>query len=694
MVLQIMAYFYLGRMVIEGELFFQGDKSLSHRAAILSAMACGKSTLKNYLFAEDTLNTLKAMEKLGVFVKKDGETVMVDSTGIEGWRSPKDIIDVGNSGTGARLLLGLFSGVAGLEAILDGDESLRKRPMRRVTSPLTNFGAKFEPMDYLPIKVSGQKLLPIHFQEDLGSAQVKSALILAALAAQVPLHLRETVPSRDHTEKMLIFAGVPLHKEAQPNGFLITANPPYKIEPREYEIWGDVSSAAFFVVLGLLAEKGEILIRNVLFNPYRTRYLEILKQMGGHITILPQKERCGEKGGDIIVRPSNLKGVAIEPKDIPAIIDELPILTIAGVFSTGKFSFRGAAELRLKESDRIKALVTNLRFLGVEVEEYPDGLAVEGNPERVLQGPVESFMDHRIVMSFEIAQIKSQINAKTNKDLIQIHGKNWVQTSFPDFYEKLKYLKDKKTLSKSPAMVTLDGPAGSGKSTLAKKLAQKYGFYQIDSGAIYRTLTYLAMERYGKCQLTEEQEKDFLDYLNKVPLQIVFGENREQQIYVFGKVVGDEIRTSIVSQNIGFIADRPKIRSFVNKLIQKLAEEYPVVADGRDMGTVVFPTAARKFFITADVKERAKRASLRYQELGEKYKSLQEIEQELLARDEKDAMRPDGAMKAAEDAIFLDNTGYSLEETLEIIETYLRQCPSQEVRDMLFGKAKTTLYPK
>lgn len=426
-------------LTIQGELFFAGDKSLSHRAAIFSALSMGQSRLINYLPAQDTNNTLKAMEALGAKVVQQNDSIEVTSSGLVALTQNLDkkniTIDVGNSGTAARLLLGLFAGIEGLQVTVDGDASLRKRPMQRVTKPLSAYGAQFD-CDHLPITVYGKKLLPIIFEERLGSAQVKSAMILAALSAQSDLRLQEVIPSRDHSENMLAFAGVLLSKLESNSGFVVEMEQPYELQARTYQIWGDISSAAFFVVLALLSKEGKLVIKNVLLNPYRDAYLQVLKRMGARIEIKEHAPQCGERGGDLIVYPSALHGVEILANEIPALIDELPILTIAGLFATGNFSFRGAQELRVKESDRIFALCQNLRNCGVDVEEYEDGLSLVGNPQHVLNGNIASFMDHRIVMSFEIAKICSQANNPQTS--LEIEGQQWTKTSFPSFYTKLK----------------------------------------------------------------------------------------------------------------------------------------------------------------------------------------------------------------------------------------------------------------
>ena len=438
-------------MFITGKISFAGDKSLSHRAAILAGLSKGLSQIKNFLPAQDTINTLKALESLGVrvFKKSDYSELEIESKGKHHFKNSGSIINVGNSGTAARLLMGLISGCEALSITLDGDETLRKRPMKRITAPLSDFGASFEPLDYLPIKVYGNKLSPVFLREKLGSAQVKSACLLAALASETNVEIEEIKPSRNHTENMLISLGVDLSiEEKKENDHkVIRMKAPYSMGPSFYDLWGDISSASFFVVMALLVKKSNILIQNILLNPYRTKYLGILKKMGGNITTNEKEKKYNEKGGDIEVKFSHLKNISIAPKEVPSIIDELPILVVAAMFSEGVFEIRGAEELRHKESDRIHAICSNLKSLGYDHKEYNDGFSLEGRPEYIPNGEIQGFKDHRILMAFEVAGIVSQSLLSQKKSNQRKAGlkiphreKNWIQTSFPDFYRKIERL--------------------------------------------------------------------------------------------------------------------------------------------------------------------------------------------------------------------------------------------------------------
>ena len=443
---------YKNKYAINGEIYLPGDKSLSHRAVILGALAKGKSIIYNFLPAEDTINTLKAFEAMGVHYSGDYNkgVIEIQSNGIENFKEPTNILDMGNSGTGSRLLLGFLAGKENFKVTITGDHTLQKRPMKRVTEPLIECGASFQPTDLLPITVEGKKLNTIEREEILGSAQVKSALLLAAISSNTKAIITEKILSRDHTENMLLFSGIPVQIENLfKNGNnirTITITPPYKFEPKMFKVWGDISSAAFFMVLGALIPNSRVLVRDVLNNPFRNQYLNILKEMGANITITKKQMECGEEGADIEIKGSSLKNIHISPNIIPSIIDEIPILTIAGMFAEGEFKITNAKELRHKESDRIKAMVTNLIHLGYDVKEYEDGFSFYGKPQTSPKGKIESFFDHRIIMSFEIANIVSKyfsnIDIKNDNNFIIIdkNEQKWISTSFPSFYEKINLL--------------------------------------------------------------------------------------------------------------------------------------------------------------------------------------------------------------------------------------------------------------
>jgi len=661
---------------LTGTLTFPGDKSLSHRAVILATLANGTSTITNFLDAGDTMNTLKAMQALGARVTELGPRhFQVESGGIASLKSPARTIDCGNSGTGSRLIIGLIAGLDGVTATIDGDASLRKRPMRRVTGPLEKLGAKFEWLgdkDCLPVRVTGTSLggtrteqsRSVEFTETLGSAQVKSAVILAALASGAKLTLHEPIPSRDHTENMLRFSGVQVERTGNTIHIAAGQNP----RPNHYKIWGDVSSAAFFAVGASLVEGSEILLRSILLNPYRDSYLYALKEMGARIEILPQRDECGEKGGDVLVRSARLKGIHLAKESIPSLIDEIPVLTIAGAFAEGKFSYRDAKELRVKESDRIGIMAENLTRAGVGVKEYDDGMELEGNPSRSLTANIDPHMDHRIVMSFEIANL-------LNESSLSIAGKEWVETSFPSFFDSLRFLLQPK-LAQKTQIITIDGPAGSGKSTVAYMLAQALGFNQIDSGALYRALTYAGYVKFeelggGDWAKAVSENEALQGYLKAIPLELAFSKDGKQHVSVNGRELTDELRTSEIAGRIKPVADARYLRERVREVLTAAAKKYPIVADGRDMGTEVFPQAPFKFFLTAKSRTRAERRLAEFREKSPLI-TLDEVERQIVERDMHDAAREFGGLRPASEAIFIDTSSHGPDEVANIMQGYIR----------------------
>jgi 3-phosphoshikimate 1-carboxyvinyltransferase len=410
-----------------------GDKSVSHRSVLFSSLAKGESEITGFLEAEDPLNTMKSFSKLGVeFTKTGVGNYKVKSPGKSGLASPKEELDFGNGGTGIRLSSGLLAGLDGVNTQLTGDASLRKRPMKRIIDPLSLMGADIQSVTgdgKAPLKVTGKKLHSISYKSPIASAQVKSCLMLAAIASDVELEYEEDELSRDHTENMLRFLGGSIEHISKTH---FKIKPPFSFSGAKFQVPGDISSAAFFIVFGLLAKSGTILIQNVGLNPARIGIITVLRNMGGRIEVEKERSECGEIIGDLRVYPSKLKKADITSDLIPSIIDEIPILTIAGLFSENGFEIKNAEDLRAKESDRIHAMVSNLQKLGIVVEEAKDGYAFSEVNE-IKPALIESFMDHRIAMSFLILKTLLQ-------NEIQIDDDSWIDTSFPDFKAIVKRL--------------------------------------------------------------------------------------------------------------------------------------------------------------------------------------------------------------------------------------------------------------
>lgn len=418
-----------GKKEVHGEIAVPGDKSISHRAVILGSIAQGVTRIEGFLKAEDTLNTLKAFGDMGVEWRWEGESLLIEGRGREGIHEPADVLDLGNSGTGLRLLTGL---VAGFEQFttLTGDSSLRSRPMKRVVEPLRLMGAKIDGRKggaHAPLAVRGGSLKGIRYELPVASAQVKSAILLASLWADGVTEVREPAPSRDHTEIMLKAFGAPVEKKG--DGWLvIEGGSGEKLKGRDIKVPGDISSAAFFIVAGLISPNSEITVKNVGLNPTRTGILDILKEMGAQLEVKYFGERGLEPVGDITARSSKLKGVSISGEKVVRAIDEFPILTVAAVFAEGKTIITGAGELRVKESDRIATMAKELTKMGACVEEHGDGMTINGGRE-LRSARVSSHGDHRVAMSLAIAGLA--IEGETI-----IEDTACIATSFPGF-EKL-----------------------------------------------------------------------------------------------------------------------------------------------------------------------------------------------------------------------------------------------------------------
>jgi len=414
---------------VNGQLSLPGDKSISHRALIFSALAKGKSIISNLSSAQDVNSTQEILHNCGIHFTSEQSKILVFGKGIWGLNRPQKILYAGNSGTTARLLSGLLP-MQKFDSVISGDESLSKRPMKRVSQPLIKMGAKITLTDdnYLPLQIGkSNNLKAISYELDIPSAQVKSAILIAGLFLEDETQVIENVDTRNHTEVML---SLPVKKNDHQT--IISSSIKYAPVPQEYFVPSDISTASFFIVLTLLLKNSSLLIKNCSLNPSRTGILKVLKQMGANIEILNNFISSGEVYGDILVKSSNLVNIEIDSNIIPNIIDEIPILTIAGIFADGNFKINGAKELRVKESDRIKSIVTNIQKLGLNIEEHEDGFSVFGNIQNksVL---FESFGDHRIAMAFSILSLILEQGGKINNF-------ECIKISNPQFIEQLNQI--------------------------------------------------------------------------------------------------------------------------------------------------------------------------------------------------------------------------------------------------------------
>ncbi|MFP4198737.1 MAG: 3-phosphoshikimate 1-carboxyvinyltransferase, partial [Halanaerobium sp.] len=409
---------------ISGQIRVPGDKSISHRSLILSSIAEGESKIEGLLEAEDCLSTMGIMRDLGIEITKEAKgKYTVQGKGLDGLQEADDVLDCGNSGTSMRLLAGLLAS-QDFYSVLTGDHSLRKRPMQRIIGPLSRMGAEiWSRRDGLaPLSIKGQPLEAVEYELPVASAQLKSSILLAALKTEAETVIIEPAVSRDHTERMLKGAGIDL--EILKDRIILKKSAERRLKPFEINVPGDISSAAFFIAAGLLAAEGELLIKNVGINQTRSGFLEVVEAMGGQIDLLNERDQGGEPTADILVKPSNLKGTEVSGEVIPRLIDEIPIISVLAVFAEGKTVIKDAEELRVKETDRIKAVVTEFERLGIEIKENEDGMEISG-PQQVEGGiEVESYHDHRIAMSLAVLALNTEKG-------ITINGSEIIATSFP-----------------------------------------------------------------------------------------------------------------------------------------------------------------------------------------------------------------------------------------------------------------------
>ena len=408
-------------MRITGEIRVPGDKSISHRAFMLGALAQGATVVRGALESLDVRSTRRALETLGARIEKAGDAWRVTGGSL---CEPAAVIDAGNSGTTARLLSGICAGIEGV-TVMTGDHSLVMRPMARVIQPLQKMGASFLARRdrFLPMAVRGGGLSGITWDMDVSSAQVKSALLLAGLKAQGVTTVSEPSLSRDHTERMLPYFGAQIERD----GTTVRVRGPQSLSAREVQVPGDPSSAAFPAVWAAASKGSQILLRDICLNPTRTGYIAVLRRMGARISIENIREFSGEPVGDIFVAGGELEAATIEGGEIPTLIDEIPVLAVAACFAQGTTVIRDAGELRVKETDRISALVQGLAALGAQVEEMPDGLIING-PLLLRAGAVRTFSDHRIAMAFSIL-------AKIADITVDIDDRECVDISFPGFFD-------------------------------------------------------------------------------------------------------------------------------------------------------------------------------------------------------------------------------------------------------------------
>ena len=415
---------------LNGTITVPGDKSISHRSVMFGSIAKGTTTVEGFLLGEDCLSTIDCFRKLGVEIEVNGTNVTVKSPGIDGWEEPKEVLYTGNSGTTTRLMLGILSGTA-IHTIMTGDASIGKRPMRRVADPLRLMGAKIagrENGQYTPLAIQGSQLQAIDYTMPVASAQVKSAILLAGLRAKGTTIVRESEVSRDHTERMLRQFGANIDVT---NG-VVTFEGGQQLQGTHVKVPGDISSAAFFLVAGAITKGSKIILNNVGVNETRAGIIDVLQAMGATMDVQIEDENAAEPTATITIETSQLKGTAIEGAIIPRLIDEIPILALLATQAEGTTIIKDAEELKVKETDRITAVVTELKKLGANIEATDDGMIIQG-PTPLHGAALRSYGDHRIGMMAAVA-------ALITDGAVELDDAQCIAVSYPNFFEHLQSL--------------------------------------------------------------------------------------------------------------------------------------------------------------------------------------------------------------------------------------------------------------
>jgi 3-phosphoshikimate 1-carboxyvinyltransferase len=628
------------RLVVQGIVRTPGDKSISHRALIFAALATGTSRVRHILESADVHATAGALRALGADIPPLAPDMTIEGRGVAALHAPSVPLDCANSGTTTRLLSGLVAGLAGVSARFEGDASLSRRPMKRVATPLSAMGASFvfegaPGHSGLPMRVTGAALTDINYESEHASAQVKGALLLAGIASGAQVTVREPQRSRDHSERMLLARGVNLAVVEHS----VSLAPKQTVQAVDVDVPADPSSASFFAGLAAIADAGLVRLTDVCLNPTRTGAFDVLRRMGALIEFEDVRVVGGETLGTVVVQPGTLRGTTIGGDEIPRCIDELPLLACIAARAFGETRISDAGELRVKESDRIHAVVENLRALGAEVEEFPDGMRIVGS-HGPLAGQVATHGDHRLAMAFGV------LGALPGNSII-VDDPACVAVSYPTFWTDLA------RVISPPLIIAIDGPAASGKSSTAQWVAQELGVRHVDSGAFYRAVAYLGLQSeavpdtWTGASLLAETSRIAWRLTDRSVLPLV--DRRE---------VDEALRSIAVTREVSRVAQMPAIREWVNGMVRAASSATDVVVDGRDIGTTVFPTAPLKVFLIADPWERARRRLI--QRLGRQPfdAEIAAETEDLVLRDAKDATQS----APARDAITIDTTALTQED--------------------------------
>lgn len=415
---------------LKGEVTIPGDKSISHRAVMFGSIAQGTTEITNFLQGADCLSTIDCFRKMGITIENTPDRILIQGKGLQGLQKPTEILDVGNSGTTARLISGILAGQS-FETILTGDASIQTRPMKRIMEPLSQMGASIESIKgngCAPLRIQSGSLHGINYETSVASAQVKSAILLAGLYADQMTSVTEPARSRNHTERMLEAFGADIKSE----GTTASIRPGSNLHGQMVVVPGDISSAAYFIAAALIVPGSELLIKNVGINPTRNGLLRVCEQMGAKITYLNKSDGPGEPTADLLVSYSDLKGITVEGDMIPILIDEIPVIAVLACCAEGTTIIKDAAELKVKESNRIETVTNNLTAMGADISETTDGMIIQGG--KALYGAqIDSHFDHRIAMAFAVAGLIAD-------GTTEVLGSDCVDISYPGFYDTLMLL--------------------------------------------------------------------------------------------------------------------------------------------------------------------------------------------------------------------------------------------------------------
>lgn len=641
---------------LRGRVRAPGDKSISHRALLLGALAEGRSSIRGLSEGDDVLRTRRAVEAMGAGVGGDPTGTVTVEGGRARLHPPAHPIDCGNSGTGMRLLAGLVAGLP-WTTVLVGDESLSARPMDRVAAPLRKMGAEVAGRGERclpPLTVTGGRLQGIDWSPPIASAQVKSAVLLAGLTAGGETVVHEAVATRAHTEELLAMAGADVEVEVEEGAGRTVRLRASDLRPFELQVPGDPSQAAFWVVAACLVPGSEVTVTGVYGGPGRSGFLEVLRRMGARVEAVA----AGHGVVDLHAASSRLRGTTVGAAEIPS-LDEVPVLAVAAAAAEGVTEFRDVGELRVKESDRLAAVAALVRSLGAGAEVLGDDLRVEGvGPDgHLAHTGSTSGGDHRMAMAAAVAALAAGPGSS------ELRGFSVVATSYPDFLDHLRALGGRATVPAGHgsaagvaarlapgAVVAIDGPAGSGKSTVSRALAERLGVARLDTGAMYRSVAWAALDR-G----VDPADADSVAAIAEAA-DIAVG---PEGVRMDGADVTEAIRKPDVSRAVSVVAANPAVRRALVARQRRWREEHGGgVVEGRDIGSVVFPDAVLKVFLTASADERARRRQ-------------DEPADGVARRDHLDATRAASPLQQAADARRLDTTGRSVEDVVEEVLSWL-----------------------